>query len=254
MAAKVTAYRLYRSLVSLATELQMHVAMAEGITAAEVRGELQPYLLEAEDRNLAIFEPYIELWPQAVKCKQEVERHIRAQLRIDYLSFCQLSDEQLRTAIERLELERPELAEQLSTLIAREYPGVLAELQCRMQAREQSEAPLREIPPENQTLAAVIRAYTSGVSEERIRQIASIAAQKTLSARERLEKINSILPIPLTATSADLADMFGCSRQNVEATPWWKKNRKGARRKSTKKYLEYLQQQGQTYEMPADDD
>jgi len=48
--------------------------------------------------------------------------------------------------------------------------------------------------------------------------------------------------------------MLGCSRQNVEATPWWIENRKGARRKGAKKYLEHLQQQGQTYEMPADDD
>ena len=58
----------------------------------------------------------------------------------------------------------------------------------------QPEAAPWESPPaksecsESQSLAAVIRTYTGGVSEERIRQIASIAAQKTLSARERLKK------------------------------------------------------------------
>jgi len=217
---------LYQVLSSLAVELQVNAARAEGITAAEVRGELQPYLLEAEDRCLAIFEPYIELWPQAVKCKQEVERHIWAQLRVDYLTLCQLSDEQLKLAIERLELERPGLAEQLSTLIAREYPGVWAELQCRMQ--EARKAEVAESQPADPTaLQATISLYTGGISDDRLRQVAAIVSQQGLTVNERLQRINDVLPIPATASLQDVADLFGVKKQAVHQTDWWQNNRAG---------------------------
>ena len=127
--------RLYSDLVALASEAQAHALRSEGITSREVRGELYPYLVNAEDCGLAIVEWYADLWKEAAECKLAVERFIYTRLGISYLAFCELGDDELVKVLDGLQEQQPDLAQEILDYVQRWHPKVAAELRHRLRPK-----------------------------------------------------------------------------------------------------------------------
>jgi hypothetical protein len=75
--------------------------------------------------------------------------------------------------------------------------------------------------------AALLRVYTSGLSDDRIAAAAQVVANKRLSVNNKLYKLDKLLPIPPTASAAVLAELFDISKQAVIKTAWWAEHRSG---------------------------
>jgi hypothetical protein len=80
---------------------------------------------------------------------------------------------------------------------------------------------------ERRAVLALLRVYTNGVADERIRQAARIAADDTLTANEKLTRIDELIPVPPTASAEQLGALLGVSKTAVLKTEWWDKNRRG---------------------------
>ena len=133
--------RLYSDLVALAAEAQAHALRSEGITSREVRGELYPYLLNAEDYGLAVIQWYADLWKEAAECKLAVERFIYTRLGISYLAFCELGNDELVKALDGLQEQHPDLAREILDYVQRWHPKVAAELRHRLRPRSVENQP-----------------------------------------------------------------------------------------------------------------
>jgi hypothetical protein len=60
-----------------------------------------------------------------------------------------------------------------------------------------------------------------------LRQATQVLANDTLTAHEKLTKIDGLIPFPPTASAEQLGAMLGVSKQAVMKTAWWRKNRRG---------------------------
>lgn len=76
----------------------------------------------------------------------------------------------------------------------------------------------------------VVRVYTNGVSDERIKQVYMIANNTNLTVNEKLYEIDKILPLPPTASARQLGEMLHVSGAAVQQTRWWVDNRKGKKK------------------------
>jgi hypothetical protein len=72
-----------------------------------------------------------------------------------------------------------------------------------------------------------LRVFTNGLTDDRIQKATQILADDTLSANEKLTKIDALIPFPPTASAEQLGEMLGRSKQAVLKTEWWRENRKG---------------------------
>ena len=134
--------RLYSDLVALAAEAQAHALRSEGITSREVRGELYPYLVNAEDYGLAVIQWYADLWKEVAECKLAIERFIYTRLGIkDYLAFCELGDDELVKTLDGLQEQHPDLAQEILDYVQRWHPKVAAELRHRLRPRSVENQP-----------------------------------------------------------------------------------------------------------------
>jgi hypothetical protein len=85
-------------------------------------------------------------------------------------------------------------------------------------------------PPENEerpAVVALLRVFTNGIVDERIQQAAQILTDDTLTANEKLTRIDEQLRFPPTASAEQLGAMLGVTKQAVMKTAWWCKNRRG---------------------------
>ncbi len=73
----------------------------------------------------------------------------------------------------------------------------------------------------------LFRLFTNGIADARIEQAAAIVQADYLSTNDKLEKIDSLLPFPPTASAADMAALLRVSRQAVHKTDWWIRKRRG---------------------------
>ena len=73
----------------------------------------------------------------------------------------------------------------------------------------------------------LIAVLTEGVADERINQAAKVLGDSQFSANEKLERIDSLIPLPPTSSSAELGKMLGVSKQAIQKTDWWQNHRAG---------------------------
>lgn len=111
----------------------------------------------------------------------------------------------------------------------------------------QSELPA--LPPDH-ALAALLRVYTNGVADERLRQAAQILTDDTLTVHEKLTKIDGLIRFPPTASAEQLGVMLGVSKQAVMKTAWWCKNRRGMTDEEIERRQARLTDRGRKYERP----
>lgn len=99
-------------------------------------------------------------------------------------------------------------------------------LKAKQAAEEPASAPTAGHPS-----FALLRVFTNGVVDERIEQAALVLADESLTANEKLTKIDGLMPLPPTASAEQLGEMLGVSKQAVMKTAWWRKNRRGETQK-----------------------
>ena len=112
-------------------------------------------------------------------------------------------------------------------------------------------------PVPDNALAALLRVFTNGVADERLRQAAQILTDDSLTANEKLTKIDGLMPLPPTASAEQLGEMLGVSKQAVMKTAWWCKNRRGMNDEEIERRQARLSDRGRKYERPRskeDDD
>lgn len=103
---------------------------------------------------------------------------------------------------------------------------------------------------ENSHLLRVMRVFTNGVSDERIRNAAVIVASK-MTVNEKLTKIDALLRIPTTASAKELGKMFGVKGQAVFKTDWWTRNRKGEKDSEIGRRKTKHKKRAEDYELPS---
>jgi hypothetical protein len=106
---------------------------------------------------------------------------------------------------------------------------LVAQLQRAAAGPQPSPAPEQPAPTpatEHPSLA-LLRVYTNGVVDERIRQATQILADDTLTANEKLTRIDELIHFPSTASAEQLGEMLGVTKQAVMKTVWWCKTRRG---------------------------
>jgi hypothetical protein len=69
--------------------------------------------------------------------------------------------------------------------------------------------------------------YTNGVVNQKLVDAARVLEDSSLSTGEKLMRIDKLVPLPPTASAAQLGKMLGVSKTMVLKTPWWIQNRKG---------------------------
>lgn len=125
-------------------------------------------------------------------------------------------------------------------------------------------------PPETQAASEVefkekevlfsnlLRIYAGKVSDQKFQTMLKVLASDRSTAGEKLEKIDSILPVPPAASAEALGQLLGVTAAAVIQTPWWKKNRKGKKDEETVGRLNRLRKKGEyhTHEdfRPSEDD
>lgn len=76
-------------------------------------------------------------------------------------------------------------------------------------------------------LQMLLRVFTNGVMDEKIDRAASVLQDTTLTADEKLTKIDGMIPFPPTVSAATLGRLVGVTKQAVMKEAWWTNNRKG---------------------------
>jgi hypothetical protein len=112
-------------------------------------------------------------------------------------------------------------------------------------------------PSENEerpAVLALLRVFTNGIADERIQQAAQILADDTLTANEKLTRIDEQLRFPPTASAEQLGAMLGVTKQAVMKTAWWCKNRRGMTDEEIERRRSRLKDRGRKYERPRSDE
>lgn len=122
-------------------------------------------------------------------------------------------------------------------------------LKATQAAEEPASAPMTEHPS-----LALLRVFTNGVADERLRQAAQILTDDSLTANEKLTKIDGLMPLPPTASAEQLGAMLGVSKQAVMKTAWWCKNRRGMTDEEIERRQARLTDRGRKYERPRSEE
>jgi hypothetical protein len=119
----------------------------------------------------------------------------------------------------------------------------------------QGEASLQ--PATGNAMTALLRVFTNGVADERLRQAAMILADDSLNVNDKLTRIDGLIRFPPTASAEQLGAMLSVSKQAVMKTAWWRGNRRGVRNEEVERRRTRLTERGRRYEPPraeGDDD
>jgi hypothetical protein len=95
-----------------------------------------------------------------------------------------------------------------------------------------------------------LHVFTNGIADERIRQAARILVDDTLTANDKLTRIDELIHFPPTASAEQLGAMLGVTKQAVMKTAWWCKNRRGMTNEEIDRRLSRMKERGQTYQRP----
>ncbi len=92
-----------------------------------------------------------------------------------------------------------------------------------------SRAARKEDRTTDATLSRLLKVYSNGLSDDRLRQAVQALKDDALTVDEKLENVDKFMPLPETASAQNLADMIEVSKTAVQKTKWWAQNRKGKR-------------------------
>lgn len=159
-----------------------------------------------------------------------------------------LDPEELRRLVDPA--SSSEYAEQFAELME----GIIPLAELLQPARPEPPALPPHQPEPDHALAALLRVYTNGVADERLRQAAQVLADDTLTAHEKLTKIDGLLRFPPTASAEQLGAMLGVSKQAVMKTAWWCKNRRGMTDEEIERRQARLTDRGRKYERPRSEE
>lgn len=91
-----------------------------------------------------------------------------------------------------------------------------------------AQTPIHETDKDSRSaIAALLKVYTDGVSDERINEASAIVVNANLSSATKLERIDKLIRLPASASAQDLGDLLGVSKQAILKTLWWQINRQG---------------------------
>jgi hypothetical protein len=134
--------------------------------------------------------------------------------------------------------------------IAQALAAAFAEL---LKAKQTAENPA-PTPATDAPSLALLRVFTNGIVDERIRQARRILADDTLTANEKLTRIDELIPFPPTASAEQLSAMLGVTKQAVMKTSWWRKNRRGMTDEEIERRQLRLKDRGRKYERPRSEE
>jgi hypothetical protein len=117
----------------------------------------------------------------------------------------------------------------------------------------QAEGTPTTAPGSNASLT-LIRVFTNGIADDRIKKADRLLADDELTANEKLTKIDALIPFPATASAEQLGEMLGVTKQAVLKTDWWMQNRKGEKENEVGRRREGHRKRAKTYEAPGHDD
>jgi hypothetical protein len=158
--------------------------------------------------------------------------------------------------IDALAKLRDQYAVQTGVTMDQYSPTPLCEIAAHFRALGR-QTPAAEPPAAAQPDGAsfrLLRVFTNGLSDERIEKAARLLADDSLTANEKLTRIDALLPFPAKASAEQLGDMLGVSKQAVLKTPWWVQNRKGEKEDEVGRRRAGHQKRAEGYEPPLADD
>lgn len=156
-----------------------------------------------------------------------------------------------------------ELERRIDPASSREYQERLAGLMDEIVPMASLLQPTREelpalAPParsgNDEPLLRLLSVYSNRVSDERMKQAAHVLADESLTANDKLTRIDGLLPFPPTASAEQLGEMLGVSKQAVMKTVWWRKNRRGESDEEIERRHAQHKERGKKYEPPRSDD
>lgn len=106
----------------------------------------------------------------------------------------------------------------------------------------------------NSNTIALLSVFSNGVSDERIDKAAAVLANDDLTANEKLQRIDELMPLPPTASAKQLGVMLGISKQAVMKSDWWSKNRKNGRNTETDRRRQNHKERAKSFEKHPDND
>lgn len=101
---------------------------------------------------------------------------------------------------------------------------------------------------------ALLRVFTNGIVDERIKNAAQILDDDNLTANEKLTRIDGLIHFPPTASAEQLGEMLGVSKQAVLKTPWWRKHRRGDLKDQIGRRHAQHKERAKCFEPPRQDD
>ncbi len=109
---------------------------------------------------------------------------------------------------------------------------------------------------DDQAALRLLSVFTNSVADERISRATTVLEQDNLTANEKLAKIDDLIPLPATASSEQLGQLLGVTKQAVMKTDWWKLNRKGEKASEIGRRRDRHQERGKQHEpiRPTDED
>jgi hypothetical protein len=115
--------------------------------------------------------------------------------------------------------------------------------------------PLLAVKPIDDASIALMRVFTNGLADDRIKNATRLLSNRHLTANDKLTKIDALIPFPATASAEQLGEMLGVTKQAVLKTDWWIQNRKGEKENEIGRRREGHRKKAKEYEKPeAQDD
>jgi hypothetical protein len=99
-------------------------------------------------------------------------------------------------------------------------------------------------------MIALLRVYTNGLVDDRIKAASQVLSDDTLTANEKLTEIDELIRIPATASAEQLGKMLGVTKQAVLRTEWWTNNRRGEKANAVGRRGAVHRERAEEYEEP----
>ncbi len=99
-----------------------------------------------------------------------------------------------------------------------------------------------------EAMRRLLSVFTGGMADEKFQRAAAILQDGNLSANDKLTKIDAAIPLPATASTQDLGDLIGVTKQCIAQTEWWKEHRKGEKADEVGRRRDVHTQRAKQYE------
>jgi hypothetical protein len=90
--------------------------------------------------------------------------------------------------------------------------------------------------------------YTGEISDARFREIPLVAHDTTLTANEKLYKIDALVTIPANTSAKILGKALDVTKEAIVKTDWWKKKRKGKKQDVISQRHNVLRERGREHD------